>query len=441
MAGSMVREDGTGQELRGRFTAGFPLPARIILVATILALAATACWMVWTVRQSRSMARRSRQVRLLTFDRPFPPAGRYDSDPYVGSSVCSECHPGEAALHARSGHASTLRPPGKLALARQLDGTTVADPELPEVSWSYRFRDGVLLIARKTQEKTEECIADYAFGSGHHATTFVSMIRPEIPAILEHRLSYYAHTGGLGLTPGHNLKPPPPGLTALGGVPPASATRNCFGCHATEISVRGSTGIDEKMMIPNVTCERCHGPGRAHVAAARRRDRDSELSMPFGHGNWTAPELLRFCGDCHRHPSGPRPDRIRRGDPFLARFQPIGLSLSRCYRESAGTFSCVNCHDPHGRASSQRADYDGICLKCHGGALPSSRPSKSSARTGVACPVSPGERCVECHMPRVKLDTHLVLSDHWIRIPGKDQSPATDSGQEPSLELPDREQN
>ena len=155
-------------------------------------------------------------------------------------------------------------------LARQLDGTTVADPELPGVFWSYRFRDGALQIARKAQDKVEECIADYAFGSGRHATTFVSMIRPDIPAILEHRLSYYAHSGGLGLTPGHDIKPPPPGLTALGGVPPPRDTRACFGCHATQISAQGGPGIDEQTMIPNVSCERCHGPGRAHVEAARR---------------------------------------------------------------------------------------------------------------------------------------------------------------------------
>ena len=114
----------------------------------------------------------------------------------------------------------------------------MADPEFSGVSWNYHYRDGALLIARETQDKREECVADYAFGSGHHATTFVSMIRPETPAILEHRLTYYAHTGEMGLTPGHDVKPPPPGLTALGGVPPPRSHPQCFGCHATEIPVR-----------------------------------------------------------------------------------------------------------------------------------------------------------------------------------------------------------
>lgn len=401
-------------------------PAWVISVAAVVALAAAAYWIVATVRESRSTVRRSRTVSLLTYDRPFPAEGRYPADPYIGSAACSECHPGEAALFVRSGHSSTLRPAGKPELARELDGTSVADPEIPGVSWSYRYRDGQLLIARNSADGVEECVADYAFGSGRHATTFVSMIRPETPAILEHRLTYFAHIDGLDLTPGHNIKPPPPGLTALGGVPPARSVRTCFGCHATEISIGETKGIDEAMMIPNVTCERCHGPGRDHVEAVKRGNPDSERTMRFSRGQWTAPELLRFCGDCHRHPSGPRPDQIRRGDPLLARFQPIGLSLSKCYRESAGKLSCVTCHDPHGRASGHRDDSLAACLKCHGASGPDSSAAetpKAASKRPVVCPVSPSERCIECHMPRVTLEKNVVLSDHWIRILERDRPP------------------
>jgi len=330
-----------------------------------------------------------------------------------------------------------LRSAGRLALSRRLDGTTVADPELPAVHWSYRYRDGALSIAREAEGQVEECIAEYAFGSGHHATTFVSVIDPEVPAILEHRLTYYANAGALGLTPGHDLKPPPPGLTPLGGVPPPHAARACFGCHATEVSAHGNQRIDEATMIPNVSCERCHGPGRAHVTAARRGAPESELSLPLGPDRWTAPQLLRFCGECHRHPAGPRPDQIRRGDPILARFQPIGLSLSKCYQQSAGSLSCVTCHDPHARASSNRAGYDATCLKCHGGPALSATSASSLPAPGVACPVSPRQRCVECHMPRVNLGHDLFLSDHWIRIYKDDEPAATNGAQVPSSKSAD----
>ena len=151
MAGSMAREDDKGR-IAAAGPPGSRRSVRVILVATVVALASAAYWIVSTVRQAGrwpdghtrfSFSRSTGHSRL---------QGRYPADPYVGSSVCSECHPGKAALYARSGHSSTLRPAGKLALASQLDGTRVADPEYPGVFWSYRLRDGVLLIARKTQD-------------------------------------------------------------------------------------------------------------------------------------------------------------------------------------------------------------------------------------------------------------------------------------------------
>jgi hypothetical protein len=393
-------------------------PVRAILALSLAAVALAILWLVYSARQPRPMPTRFRDVQLLGVDRPFPDGGRFVGDPYVGFQVCAECHPGEAALHSRSGHAQTLRPASRRGLSRRLDGTSAADPEAPGVHWSYRFRDGHLFIGRRTSEKIEECIAEYAFGSGHHATTFVSVIDAAIPAILEHRLTYFTREGALGLTPGHDAKPPPPGLTPYGGVPPPPDTLKCFACHATQLSAHGDQRIDEGTMIPNVSCERCHGPGRAHVAAARRNAPESELSLSFGPDRWTAAELLRFCGECHRHPAGPRPDQIREGDPTLARFQPIGLALSKCYRESGGKLSCVTCHDPHARASSNRARYDAICLNCHGGLNAATEPATPPREPAAVCPASPRARCVECHMPRVGVDggQHVLLSDHWIRV-------------------------
>src|SRR5262245_24420972 len=68
---------------------------------------------------------------------PSPEAAGPLRDLLVGDRACAECHPGEHALHARSGHARTLRPAVESSLARELAGTTVEDPEQPGVSWSF----------------------------------------------------------------------------------------------------------------------------------------------------------------------------------------------------------------------------------------------------------------------------------------------------------------
>ena len=143
---------------------------------------------------------------------------------------------------------------------------------------------------------------------------------------------------------------------------------------------------------------------------------ESELSLPFGPDGWTADTQMKLCGECHRHPAGAPPGQIRPDNPILARFQPVGLMQSKCYKQSGGAVSCVTCHDPHARASPDRAGYDAKCLECHGGSIPTASPANSQPIAGRVCTVSPRERCVECHMPPVDVGQHLLFSDHWIRI-------------------------
>jgi Cytochrome c554 and c-prime len=406
--------------------------ARRLTILILAALAGCGVWALLDVRPSGTVAGRARGVRLLTLDRPFPAGGRSPSDPYIGPRVCGECHPGELALHVRSGHAQTLRPAGRRALALGLDGKTIADPEFSGVSWSYRYRDSQLSILRTASAKVEECIAEYAFGSGHHATTFVNVIDPKVPAILEHRITYYARPHALGVTPGQDAVAGSPHRTPIGAVFDARQARKCFGCHATQISLDGET-IDKATLIPNVSCERCHGPGRAHVEVARRGAADSELALPFGPGRYTAEDLLTLCGTCHRHPSRGRPEQIRPDDPQLARFQPVGIIASRCFRESRGAFSCVTCHDPHSRASSDRGVYLAVCRSCHSGGETSSPPGAA----GTPCPVAPRGDCVDCHMPRVDSGQRVLFADHWIRVRRPGEAVLRRPGPPPNLKLLD----
>jgi hypothetical protein len=406
--------------------------ARRITILVLAAFAACAVWLLLTASPSGTASRRTRGVRLLTLDRAFPAEGRYPSDPYIGPRVCGECHPGESALHVRSGHAQTLRPAGRRALALSLDGKTIADPELSDVSWSYRYHDGQLSIMRKASGKVEECIAEYAFGSGHHATTFVNVIDPNVPAILEHRITYYTRQHALGVTPGQGAELGSPRRTPIGAVFESREARKCFGCHATQVSLDGEK-LDESTLIPNVSCERCHGPARAHVEAARRGVAAEELELPFGPGRYTAESLLALCGTCHRHPSRARPEQIRPDDPQLARFQPVGIIASRCFQESRGGLSCMTCHDPHARASTDRGSYLEVCVSCHRG-----DPTPSPSGTvGTPCPVAPRGDCVECHMPRVDAGQHVLFADHWIRVRRPGEPMQRRPGPPPNLKLLD----
>jgi hypothetical protein len=288
------------------------------------------------------------------------------------------------------------------------------------VRWTYVKRGGEFLVQRRDADKIEQFVIDYAVGSGHHATTFVTVLELDPAKILEHRLTYYSREGTLGITPGQTLGQGAPAMTTAGSELSERNSIECFRCHATQLSAHAFLQLDPPMMIPNVTCEKCHGPGRAHVEAARRGAGAKDLSMPMGLDGWTVQSQLELCGNCHRHPSRALPEDLNPEDPFLARFQPVGLSQSRCFKESAGRLSCVSCHDPHDRSSSDRTTYERVCMSCH--AMSGHGRSEEAQRVisepiaSSVCPVSPLKDCVGCHMPRVDSGQHVLFSDHWIRV-------------------------
>jgi Cytochrome c554 and c-prime len=429
----MVREDTPGPDPTPRSVGGRSGRPAVIVGLSLAALGVAACWLVFSATRPQTVIQRTGAVQLLTVDRPFPADGRFPGDRYAGTQVCAECHPAEAALHFRSGHSSTLLPAGRRAVSRRLDGKTITDPERPEVAWSYQFRDGHLRIARTADGQSQKWVVDYAFGSGHHATTFVNVLDASIPSIFEHRLTYFAQEAALAITPGQDVRSRVAEFTPDGNKFTTKQARKCIRCHSTQMSARGDEMFDEDTMIPNVSCERCHGPSRGHVLAASRGAGESDLSLPFGPDRFTSEELLTLCGACHRHPSGARPGQIRPDNPFLARFQPVGLMQSKCYVRSARALNCVTCHDPHARASADRASYDTKCLECHGAYGPAAMAP--GGVPSVVCSVSPRERCVECHMPQVDSGQHILFSDHWIRIRRQGESSLSIPTSVPGLDL------
>ena len=191
---------------------------------------------------------------------------------------------------------------------------------------------------------------------------------------------------------------------------------NCFTCHVTTASGQGFDRLDTATMIPNVTCERCHGPGSEHIEAARgNRDLD-ELRMRLGLKSASPSDQITACGECHRSPRSFDSNALRPDNLEIVRFPTIGLAQSKCFREGKSGLSCTTCHDPHARVSTDTSAYEAVCLTCHQVAGP--------ART--LCPVSPAKDCVGCHMPRRGIIPEFQSHDHWIRVPSREEELLTE---------------
>ena len=206
------------------------------------------------------------------------------AEPFIGRLVCRECHPAEHAAHSLSGHNQTLRAAGSWPLARYFKGQRISDPEKSGITWTYEIQDGRLSITRFTGEKLDSLYPiDYAVGSGKHATTFVTIARGEPSGALEHRLTYFAHSRSLALTPGQ-LEFSKSGQSPYGFILTPRQIQDCINCHSTRTAAERPGDLDMATMIPNVSCERCHGPGRSHVQKARVK---AQLAEDAGHAAWS----------------------------------------------------------------------------------------------------------------------------------------------------------
>jgi hypothetical protein len=97
----------------------------------------------------------------------------------------------------------------------------------------------------------------YAFGQGKAGQTYVFQ---HDGSFYESRVSFYRDIKALDWTMGYPREVPPSLDVAAGRRMSADESRNCFSCHSTA----ATNGVELRLdrLIPGVSCEACHGPGR-----------------------------------------------------------------------------------------------------------------------------------------------------------------------------------
>jgi hypothetical protein len=250
-------------------------------------------------------------------------------------------------------------------------------PQYEQQSKSGHFR---ALSKAKPEDR-----ADWAFGSGLQAITYVARSGPE--QYTELGLSWFRKPAKLDLTPGHaTAKGQPYSVFS-----PGAEIMRCFQCHSTgPVNFTPEHGLQP--FEPGVRCEVCHGPGSEHAKNPKQ--------TPFKPSMLNGAGVNEFCGNCHRMPpaAGTATDF---SNPWNVRHQPVYLSQSRCFNESRGRLTCFTCHSPHETVSREAAAYDSACLTCH--------------QNLQHKPLAAKRPCAGCHMPAVQAGPHLQFANHWIR--------------------------
>lgn len=215
----------------------------------------------------------------------------------------------------------------------------------------------------------------------------------------------------------------------------------CIACHSGRPrSVADTNGQFENEPFAELAigCERCHGPGAAHVMAmhnsnAKSVHSDSRIVNPSRLTPYLTDNICMAChqaGDVRVLKPGKTYADIRPGHPLdetlaILMVPPTkesppkddhvehyySMTLSKCYRASQGRMSCITCHNPHVEPTSEEAPayFAAKCLTCH-----TNQSCKLPLDTRAH--QSPANNCIGCHMPKRDIQTisHSSATNHRI---------------------------
>jgi hypothetical protein len=367
-------------------------------------------------------ARTPNEPAVVTSATPQPAVAHAD---YVGSEACEECHKQAYALHRVSRHNLSLFPGDRESLGK------LAPPvgRIPGTPYSIAAEGDRLTFGLAGSRQFRQPL-DIAFGSGKTGITFASFIKSEDAAspgqegLLRVRLSWFPHLNRWFTTPkDEDLRPIDPPHALLG-----QHGRNCLGCHVVKLD--DSSIVPEKRFY-GVGCESCHGPGSAHIAAARTPGASDMRIERLG--SWSSDRLVALCDRCHGSVEPVNRAPGKQVSVRIAQLRPsVGLRDSLCFQKSGGRISCLTCHSAHSDVRAEAGHYEAVCMSCHRSGVATGRttaapagPAQTGVSTGEAearwkpCPVQPSGGCLACHMPSRRVfvggENPTRMTDHCIR--------------------------
>jgi DmsE family decaheme c-type cytochrome len=192
----------------------------------------------------------------------------------------------------------------------------------------------------------------------------------------------------------------------------------CAGCHeevAKHFATNPHTKMAEMHGKAGVTCEGCHGPGKAHVEGG------GDVTKIFNPAKASAKAVDAKCLSCHqgKHANFERSAHGEgnvgcigchtihgsKTEPLLKAAQPTlcfgchtdvqpQFSMPFHHKVNEGLVSCSDCHDPHGtfekKGLKAAAQQDAVCTKCH---------TETAGPFVYEHEVVKTEGCTACHMP------------------------------------------
>jgi hypothetical protein len=207
----------------------------------------------------------------------------------------------------------------------------------------------------------------------------------------------------------------------------------CLNCHASSVALAPGT-LNRYANPPfgegGVACERCHGPGEAHIERMQR-GRVADGAAIVNPAKLAPDRRDSVCAQCHLAGevrvmrSGASWNSYHAGDRLadsVGIFVRAGISpgmrvtshfeklaQSACKRAAGDRLWCGSCHDPHAvpAAADRAAWFRRKCEGCH---------ASTACRETAANRARRQDDCIACHMPKSTVTDaqHVVYTDHSI---------------------------
>jgi len=409
----------------------------VLLLATVLMVVAIVYARRWTGQPGPSQQQHANSRPNERNEKPDAPVGAYA---YADAGSCATCHDQIAATYSRTGMARSF--------ARLRAGQPVADfktrnrlyHEASGRHYTMEERGGKFYQRRHEvgfdgkQANIFELQADYVVGSGNHARTFLH--RNADGRLLEMPVSWYSERGGYwAMSPGYDRSAHMDFRRLI--------NEDCMSCHngypRAGVRDAGNGPAFAEPLPEGIDCQRCHGPGQAHVDAIKAGQIEAGRQAIANPGDFDRERQLETCMQCHfETTSSPLPFQMRRkahpafsytpgksladyviyfdhapGSGRDDKFEIAGggyrLRKSACFQQSAMT--CLTCHNPHDipRGAKAVQHYVAVCQSCHQRVHTTGVPPTQAVGSSATC--------LDCHMPKRRTEdaVHVVMTDHYIQ--------------------------
>ncbi len=217
----------------------------------------------------------------------------------------------------------------------------------------------------------------------------------------------------------------------------------CAECHSTNLKkgydIKTDTFQTTWSQI-DVGCEACHGPGSEHLTWARTPEMGrgvvNNYELLVNTGDLASKDLVEICARCHSRRASI--DDFSHGHDNMMDYMIPSLLTENLYFSDGqiqeevyvyGSFmmskmfsrgvNCSDCHDVHSQKLLKSGNT--LCLTCHR-ADTYDTPGHHFHKKIYEGKESPGDDCIQCHMPQRVYMGIDERADHSIRIPRPDLS-------------------